>query len=83
MNIIEAIKSGANFYRQSWKDKTTISFEQIGLLSLEAFLADDWEVEDKSVTITREQFNEAWDRAICNMENGIFTGERLAKELGL
>jgi hypothetical protein len=51
-------------------------------LPVEAITADDWEVEEVRVTITREQFDEAWDRAILKMEYR-FTKDGLAKELGL
>jgi hypothetical protein len=68
MNIIEAIKSGKNFRRPGVKgwlyvDVFKCSFKQI---DWESLIADDWEVEEKPVTITKEEFEKAWKSAIEN-----------------
>jgi hypothetical protein len=81
MNLIEALKSGRKI-RQKGKDMWVQPTKETNYFSIDEIL-DDWEAEESTVTITREQFNEAWDRAIRNMENGKFTGEALAKQLGL
>ena len=59
MNIIEAIKSGKPFRRKSWTNRGYLS--PIGSidLSCEAVIADDWEVEEKQVTITESDFKAA------------------------
>lgn len=64
MNIIEAIKSGKKFKRQchtDWYDPCDYYYNS---LSREAIIAEDWEVEPTYVTITREQFDQAWDENI-------------------
>lgn len=63
MNIIEAMKRGRAFYRKSWSDKSPITFDELGKLAYEAVIADDWEVEERSVTITSSQFDAAWEKA--------------------
>jgi len=68
VNIIEAINSGKRFRRKVWdKDKQQLSWNEVyGTQPLEIAygdaVADDWEVEETTVTITRTQFDEAWDR---------------------
>jgi len=89
MNIQEAIKSGKRFRRPDW-------FEYCPAADLrnpdgyyeiwpDDLLADDFEVEEKSVTITREQFDAAWDNALPMRRNGWTERHRnaLAEELGL
>lgn len=71
MNLIEAIKSGKRFRRSSWthpvwleshtEDKLNHSLD----LQIESVIADDWEVEEVQVTITREQFDKAWSEALA------------------
>jgi hypothetical protein len=61
MNIIEAIKSGKRYRRKGetgWYDAT--DHYQDYVFPTRAVLADDWEVEEVRVTITREQFDAAW-----------------------
>ncbi len=64
MNLVEAIKSGRPWKRKgaawSWREPIVrvpgynqVSFE------LSDLLADDWEIEEPTVTITRAQFWEA------------------------
>lgn len=47
----------------------------------ESLLADDWELESQSITITEEQFDAAWEKL---MGRGVFSDRRpaLKKELG-
>jgi hypothetical protein len=64
MNIIEAIKSGGRFRRKgetSWYSAISDNYPLINIsaISRENFLADDWEIDDGTVKITREQFNDA------------------------
>lgn len=79
MNILEAIKSGRNFFRKSWSSREPIDFSCIGKLSKEAFLAEDWEVEEVSATISEKDF---WV-AVHKSRIGMDQGKALAKELGL
>lgn len=53
MNIIEAIKSGKNFKRSGtdyWEDTSKTLFPYG--ITAKALVADDWEVEGKTITIT-------------------------------
>jgi hypothetical protein len=87
MNIIDAIKSGKRFRRIEWSIHDWIAHDRNDLparLSRSDIIASDWEVENQPVTITREQFNAAWDRA--TPYNRLIDDELLelvAKELGL
>jgi len=64
MTLIEAIKSGKRIRRSdtSWLEQGEIPF-YIKLAAFSSIIADDWEVEPTPVTVTREQFNSAWDKA--------------------
>lgn len=76
MNIQEAIKSGKRYRRKGeldWYD-TAPDFTHHAF-STQDVLSSDWEVEEKTVTITREQLYDAWLKALSLNE--------LAKELGL
>ena len=44
MNLLEAIRAGDEFYRESWIDRRPITRAELGKLSKEALLADDWKV---------------------------------------
>lgn len=89
MNIIEAIKSGKRFRRKG-QPRYLELFHDIDLcLSAVDITADDWEVENVPVTITKEEFLKAWDRAVrSNNNTDIYVGLAslrylVAKELGL
>ena len=79
MNIIEALNSGRKLRRKSWgwTDKWIEPNNQ-------SIFADDWEIQPvkKSVTITREQFDAAWDNALLIIGTRL-DRDALAKELGL
>jgi len=88
VNIVEAIKSGKRFKRSTettYRDSQQYHYKSdpaFYLLHIEDILANDWEIEPESVTITREQFNAAWDTA--SLMIGIKRHrDVLAKELGL
>lgn len=92
MNIIDAIKSGKFFSRLSNPGKSYLFIDyENDLIEFSAaeLLADDWEIESQPVTITREQFDAAWDRArtkkLIGLEimNSFCERDDLAKELGL
>ena len=76
MNIQEAANSGKRYRRkgeQYWYEAVQNYPDYV--FPMRAVLADDWEVEEKSVTITRQQLDEAWLKSLSLKE--------LAKELGL
>lgn len=89
MNIIEAIKSGRRFrrkYEKNWYSPISDNYPMINIsaISRENFLADDWEIEGKTVTITREQFDKAvvkWLMRMCQDDDRFF--DAVADELGL
>lgn len=100
MNIREAIKSGKRFRRKPgnmwdpnfWYD--ALSEADIAnrlcrpMWAYEDLVADDWEVEEKQVTITESDFESAINRASqsFSMYNPPHICEylaRLKKELGL
>ena len=60
--------------------------EVVHTLFTDDLLADDWEIEEKKVEITRSQFFAAVDRALeIHQSDGTFNpmSVRLAQELGL
>lgn len=84
MNLIEAIKSGKPF-RRPGRDWTPRLFSPADVL------ADDWEIQEPTVTITRAQLNQAvlatweddavdWDQ---HEESYHSLAEVLARKLGL
>jgi hypothetical protein len=95
MTIIEAIKSGmpfkrskhVSYYTKEWIKGTGI-FKECIVLDDADFLADDWEVEDKKVEITRTQLEQACIKVFKYQSHEYRLGScqivaALAKELGL
>lgn len=80
MNLIDAIKSGKPFRRpdQPWYGGMPNSFRVVDIL------ADDWEIQEPTVTITASQFWEAieatWGKCDDDRQSGF---HRLARRLGL
>lgn len=79
MDLVSAIKSGKRFSRPravAWcePDNNFYSFKR------EDILADDWEIEEKSVMVTERELRDAFEKAADNRE--IFI-EALIEELGL
>ena len=67
MNILEAIKSGKRFRRKpsipgtvSWIGPLDVTTHWDESFFLDDILADDWEVEEKQVTVTESAFKAAW-----------------------
>ena len=85
MNIIEAIKSGKRFRRKDYDGawflarKDVYDIQPLNL-DYNSIVADDWEIESQSETITREQFNKAWRKIVYCHDN---EREDMIKELGL
>lgn len=80
MNIIEAIKSGKPFRRKDinmhWIDRK--DYGDFFTVSFESIVLDDWEVQEKTITITESQFDEAI--AKCGVAE--FRLEKLKEILG-
>jgi hypothetical protein len=90
MNLIEALKKNEWIYRKSKPERIISGMIEHEMMDLtrEEILADDWEIEPRTVAITREQFDAAWRRAedVCeNMEIKTFhyLYELIVRELGL
>ena len=91
MNIIEAIKSGKRFKRA--KNSVWIGPKEaqdlVRNIDYASLLADDWEVEEKKITITESAFEDAWDRAyqtsrLYDSQGRVYLFKSLvARELGL
>lgn len=92
MNLIEAVKSGKPFRRSihsNWmhvEGKNITFIDELNLAAiykvlLEDILAEDWEIQDSSVTITRFDLQKAW--SLTQQAEPYNFQERLAKELGL
>lgn len=83
MTIIEAVKSGKRFRRKG--DASGLwgcVDEAISVRLYRAdILAEDWEIEEPRVEITRAQLQEAFER--CWRANACYSLSGIAKELGL
>lgn len=91
MNIIEAMKSGKRFRRKEgdgWffavTDFIPTAGPSIGRVVIERhdLLADDWEVEEKKVEITKDTLANAYVASHGNTYD-IKMIDRMAKNLGL
>jgi hypothetical protein len=95
MNLIEAIKSGKKYRRKDkycglWLTPPDVitDLDPVYEVLLSDILAEDWEVEQTPVTITRDDFDAAWRRALDVSENMEITTpyylyELVVRELGL
>lgn len=86
MNIQEAIKSGKRFRRKGEKDWYYNDPECFMSGIQKELSSDDWEVEEKTVTITAEQLETAFTAALkSDALTGSFYNilKELKKELGL
>lgn len=67
MNLIEAVRSGKPYRRKGWPSNQEFQ-KPIGSyclgIAVEDLLADDWEIEQKPITITKEQFDKACQRVL-------------------
>lgn len=97
MNLIDAIKSGRPFRRKDWDDsmrchvtRGTDDEQEVRFVDGRPFLpltfdllADDWEIQEPSVTITASQF---WEAVIGISKEQTLNGRdlhTLARRLGL
>lgn len=73
MNIIEAIKSGKKFKRPCFPWQNWLYIPALSKIihrvdgahyhcDIDDILADDWEIEEEKITITRSQLEEAWNK---------------------
>lgn len=82
MNLIDAIKSGRPFRRKGymrWAAKWDGCYseilryepsEQRVTFTVEDILADDWEIREPQVTITKSQFMVACSKVLEDLERG-------------
>ena len=88
MNIIEAITSGKPFKRKYWPKFYPPGYlknDNLYQIHKDDLLADDWEIA-KEIKITREQFDQAYVRAVGNLPSNSTTKvliDMIAEELGL
>lgn len=80
MNIIEAIKSGKNFKRKNKPHFLLNKRGSSGPFSLEDILAEDWEVEEETVKVTKSQVVEAIQKGVP--QGPLLVVETVLKELG-
>jgi len=78
MNIIEAAKTGLPMRRKGWNNW----YKNAGCIAykVEDIPADDWEVDEPKVTITRRKLNRAFNKT---QSEGHGWFELFAEELGL
>jgi hypothetical protein len=63
MTLIEAVESGKPFKRTCWSSYERMDKRNILGLSTEDILADDWEIQEEKIEITREQLRWAYHEA--------------------
>lgn len=63
MNIIEAIKSGKKIKRSSY---AMFDYPHNFNFKTDDILSDDWEIQEKTITITESQFDEAVRHMQCS-----------------
>jgi len=89
MTLTEAIKSGKRFTRKGWVGyyDPTETADEAELFSARDVLADDWEVEQIKVTITRSQLIDAYrstlNKIVLDKTKRIDHINAIAAELGL
>lgn len=89
MNIIEAIKSGKRFKRKNERDWTGNDpeaskaglRERALLVDYSGIVADDYEIEEKSITITESEFDAATERVRDQQPHRACYPKQLKEEL--
>lgn len=92
MTIIEAVKSGKRFSRRGWRffDPSMPSWQYVEFTP-EDILAEDWEVLEEKITVTKAQLEKAWTHVSVSWSGNIYLDVKdvllhgfnsLAKELG-
>jgi len=82
MDIITALKTGRRVRREGWGNNEHWYDENLSIVKAD-ILADDWEAEQPTVSITREQFDDAWSKAMAEPRNYAQLYLDIVKELGL
>jgi hypothetical protein len=90
LNIIEAINSGKRIKRKGWPEfQHYENHYQARHTGWEDIVAQDWEIEEPAISVTRSQVIEAWVRALKTWgarreysDGSITPIEELLKELG-
>lgn len=80
MYLHEANKTGKRYRmtpEMGWQ-----RFVDYDTINVHLALSDTWEVEPSTITITREEFDRAWQRAYDPDDCGRDNHNALAKELG-
>lgn len=73
MNLIDAVKSGRPFRRAcehrstDWNIVTDRGYVGTVSLSPADILADDWEIQEPKVEITRKEFDQAWMEVLLKL----------------
>ena len=85
MNLIEALKTTDYVYRKSKPNRIISGSLNLEMMDLtrEDILAEDWEIDSISVTITRKDFDAAWKKVWPHDPQFMLERNQLAKELGL
>lgn len=89
MNIVDALKAANGqewIYRKSNECRQILVTREDKVdLSLEELLADDWEVAEREVMVSRTKFDLSWKKAAsdCQDNSSNELKDLLAKELGL
>ena len=75
MNIIEAVKSGKIFKRKAdieYNYNSSLQHDAWYQFNTRDILADDWEIEERTITITENAVDAAWEIARhLNSEDGV------------
>ena len=81
MNLIEAVKSGNDFYIDGgpYINRSKDGYEILNI-PFEFIVRDDWKIKEKKVDVTRDQLWNLWKQF---QYTGHGTFEKLCKELGL
>jgi len=83
MNIIEAIKSEKPFRRKDinmhWIDRK--DYGDFFTVSFEAIILEDWEIQEKTISITESQFDEVWEQ-LLNAHESYCLIKNFKKRLG-
>jgi hypothetical protein len=72
MNLIEAVKSGKPFQRPDWPFPAKFHGDDLLTFCQDDILADDWEIEHPTRTITLKQLEEAWESQKLQLPRTVF-----------
>ncbi len=81
MDIQTAIKSGKPFRRKEWSNGAWYTVGNGLRYHTEDVLADDWIIQDRSITITESQFDEVWEQ-LLNAHESYCLIKNFKKRLG-